>query len=98
MKNLNQITKILADHRGELQSKYNVKTIAVFGSYARGDNSAASDLDVLVDLKKPVGWEIVDLQEYLQSILKMKVDLVTKGAVTRKAILWKSIQEDLVNV
>lgn len=95
---MNQIKKILAAHRGELEAKYNVKTIAVFGSYARGDNARDSDLDVLVELKKPMGWEIVDLHEYLQALLKMKVDLVTKGAVVRKEILWKSLQEDLVNV
>ena len=98
MRTLEEIRKILADHRNELQTKFDVKNTALFGSYARGDNTPASDLDILVELNKPMGWEIVDLHEYLQKILGMKVDLVTKGAVLRKQILWKSIREELVNV
>ena len=98
MKTLEQIRKILADHRYKLQTKFNVKSMALFGSYARRENTPASDIDILVELNKPMGWEIVDLHEYLQNILDMKVDVVTKGAVLRKEILWKSIQEELVNV
>ena len=98
MKTLEQIRKILADHRNELQTKFNEKSMAVFGSYARHEYTPASDVDILVELSKPMGWEIVDLHEYLQKILGMEVDLVTKGAVLRKEILWKSIQRELVNV
>lgn len=98
MRTLEQIRKILADHRNELQTKFNVRSMALFGSYARGENTPTSDLDILVELNKPMGWEIVDLHEYLQKILGMEVDLVTKGAVLRKEILWRSIQEELVNV
>ena len=55
-------------------------------------------MDILVDFDKPIGWEIVDLHEYLETILGMKVDLATSGAVTRKPLLWESIQNDLVSV
>ena len=98
MKTLQQIRAILTEHKNELRSKYNVRSIGLFGSYARGENTPQSDVDILVELNKPMGWEIVDLQEYLKEILAMKVDLVTKAAVMRKEILWNSIQEDLVNV
>lgn len=40
----------------------------------------------------------MDLHEYLEKILGIKVDLVTKGAVMRKPLLWDSIKEDLINV
>ena len=98
MKTLEQISKILREHRDELLTKFNVKSMAIFGSYARGDNTPTSDVDMIVELSQPMGWEIVDLHEYLREILGMEVDLVTKGAVSRKKILWKSIQEELVNV
>jgi predicted nucleotidyltransferase len=98
MRTLEQIRKVLAGRKKELRAKFNVKSIALFGSYVRGDNTPASDLDILIEPAQPMGWEIVDLHDYLQEILGMKVDLVTKGAVSRKQILWKSIQEDLVNV
>ncbi|MBI3307562.1 MAG: nucleotidyltransferase family protein [Candidatus Omnitrophica bacterium] len=98
MTTLNQIKKNLANHRKELQEKFHVAQLSIFGSYARGETTESSDVDLLVEMDRPVGWEIVDLKEYLQDLLGIKVDLVTKGAVVRKAILWKSIQEDLVNV
>lgn len=98
MKALEQIRKTLADHKNELQTKFNVKSMALFGSYVRHENTPMSDIDILIEFNKPVGWEIVDLHEYLQKILDMKVDVVTKGAVLRKEVLWKSIREELVNV
>jgi predicted nucleotidyltransferase len=98
MKTLEQIRKVLAGRKSELQTKFHVKNIALFGSYVRGDSTPSSDLDILVELSEPVGWEIVDLHDYLQEALGIKVDLVTKGAVAGKKILWDSIQEDLVNV
>lgn len=82
----------------ELQARFKVKAIGLFGSYVRGDQSSASDVDVLVEFGQPVGWEVVDLHEYLEKTLGMKIDLVTKGAVTRKPLLWQAIQEDLVLV
>jgi predicted nucleotidyltransferase len=45
-----------------------------------------------------VGWEIVDLHRYLEDVLGVRVDLVTRGAVVRKPLLWESIQEDLTYV
>jgi predicted nucleotidyltransferase len=55
-------------------------------------------VDILVELDRPVGWEIVDLHEYLEELLGVAVDLVTLGAVVRKPLLWDSIREDLTYV
>jgi len=98
MKALEEIKTILAEHKHELHEKYYVQSIGIFGSYVRGDQTPESDVDILVDFDKPIGWEIVDLHEYLETILGMKVDLATSGAVTRKPLLWESIQNDLVSV
>ncbi len=92
-----QILKKMRDHRAGI-AKFGVKRIGLFGSVARGDSKEGSDVDLLVELEKPLGWEIVDLREYLQELLGGKVDLVTRPAVSRKALLWKSIQEDLIHV
>lgn len=92
------VEAVLAEHKGELRDQFHVRRIGIFGSYARGKNDICSDVDLLVELDQPVGWEIVDLHRYLEDILGMKVDLVTKGAVTRKPLLWQSIQKDLVYV
>lgn len=98
MNKIDEIRRILADKKHELRARFHVKNIGIFGSYVRGENADQSDLDILVDFDQPVGWEVVDLHEFLEAQLGMKVDLVTKGAVTRNPRLWKSIKEDLVNV
>ena len=96
MKDLAQIRAILALHKGELYARFGVRRIGLFGSYTRGEQGSVSDVDVLVELERPIGWEIVDLHRYLEDLLDAKVDLVTAGAVRRKPLLWQAIQEDLV--
>ncbi len=98
MKSLDEIQKILALHRHDLHARFHVERIGVFGSYSRGDMSPQSDVDILVEFYQPVGWEIVDVRDYLQELLGMRVDLITKAAVKKKPLLWQSILEDLVYV
>jgi predicted nucleotidyltransferase len=81
MKSIENINDIIDKYKPELADKYNVKEIGIFGSYARGEQRKTSDLDVLVEFSEPIGWEFVDLKEYLESILDMKVDLVTVRAL-----------------
>ncbi len=64
-----------------LQEKFNVEKIGIFGSYARGEEAEGSDIDILVEFSKPIGWEFIDLKEYLETILGREVDLVTTGAL-----------------
>jgi predicted nucleotidyltransferase len=75
--NLTDIEKILKVHKPVLQEKYKVKEIGVFGSYVRNEQSEQSDIDILVQLNELIGWEFLDLKEFLESILNVKVDLVT---------------------
>ena len=98
MKDLERIKRILASHKAELQERFGVRKIGVFGSYARSENTPASDVDVIVDLDGAIGWEIVDLHDYLEQILELRVDLVTTRAAEQKRLLWESIVEDLVYV
>ncbi len=95
---LEEIKIILTKHKQELIEKFSIKNIGIFGSYSRGESTEQSDIDILVEFAVPIGWEIVDLVEYLEEILGQKVDLVSKGAVKRKPLLLKSIEEDLINV
>ena len=83
MKNdVKQIKTILDQRINLLRKKYNVKTLGVFGSIARGDNTQASDIDILVEFSQPIGlFKFIELENYLGSILGKKVDLVTKKAL-----------------
>jgi hypothetical protein len=98
MKTLDEIKTELSTHKQRLRNDYHVRRIGIFGSRVRQDDTHLSDVDILVELDQPVGWEIVDLHRFLEELLNLKVDLVTKGAVARKPLLWQSIQEDLIYV
>lgn len=85
-------------HKEELRTRFGVQRIAIFGSYAREEQTPLSDVDRLVELERPIGWEIVDLHAYLEDVLGIEVDLATIGALRRKPLLWRAVQEDLVYV
>ncbi len=80
MTNLTEIKARLSAHKDELRSRYKVKEIGIFGSYARGDYTSSSDLDILVDYSAHVTdmFDFLDLKEYLTNLMEMEVDLVMK--------------------
>lgn len=97
MRSCEEVREILSRNKEELRVRFGVRRIGIFGSYARGEQTPLSDVDVLVELERPIGWEIVDLHRYLEEILNLKVDLVTMGALRRKPHLLQIVQKDLIN-
>lgn len=76
--------KILADHRQDLE-RFGVKSIAIFGSVARNEARADSDVDVLVEFAAPVGlFELVRLGDYMESVFGRRVDITTPGGLKRQ--------------
>lgn len=57
-----------------------------------------SDIDILVEIERPIGLRFFELWDDLEAILGVKIDLLTVKAVKQKPLLWKSIKEDLVYV
>lgn len=97
MKTLNEINKVIKGHRGELEEKFKVKAIGVFGSYVKGQQKRYSDIDILVEFKEPIGlFEFMDLEEYLKNLLGTKVDLVSKKAL--KPIIGEHILREIVYI
>jgi predicted nucleotidyltransferase len=96
MKDLEEIKKVINEHRQELEQTFKVKRIAIFGSYARGEQKKRSDIDILVEFREPVGFLFFHLADFLEETLKVKVDLVTPDAI--KPNRRKYIMEDLVYV
>ena len=93
MKSLSQIRSTLSSHRAELLDLFRVKTLAVFGSYARNEQRNDSDVDILVEFNSPVGIEFIDLGNYLERILDLRVDLVSRNGIKPK--YFSEIEGDL---
>ncbi len=72
-----QLLQILRKEQPFLQEKYGVKEMAIYGSFAQGRQTKKSDIDILVQLSKPLGLEFVGLANHLEKTLGRKVDLAT---------------------
>jgi hypothetical protein len=82
MQDLETIRRTLLRHKAELRRRFKVKTIGVFGSYARGEQKGSSDVDVLVEFGQAVGlFQFMALENYLSDLVGVKVDLVSKKAL-----------------
>jgi len=81
MQTKNQIINKLREMKPLLFTEYSVKEIGIFGSYADETNTEESDIDLLVEFEKPIGWKFFSLELYLENIFGKKVDLVTKNAL-----------------
>jgi predicted nucleotidyltransferase len=81
MKSAEEIRAILKECLPEITKEYGVSSIGVFGSYARGEASPQSDIDIIVEFNRPIGWELVDLADFLESRLHHKVDLVIRRSL-----------------
>jgi predicted nucleotidyltransferase len=89
-----EINNIILSHLKE----FNPVKVGIFGSFARGDNKKGSDIDILVEFKEsPSLLTLIKLENDLSTILGVKVDLVTTGALKNKRIK-KSIKKDLINI
>lgn len=76
-----EILRKLKDIKPVLERDFSVKEIGLFGSFSNNTFSDSSDIDLLVELKNPIGWRIFTLEIYLEKIFNKKIDLVTKNAI-----------------
>ena len=63
--------------RTELESRFHVERIGIFGSYARSEETDSSDVDILVELSQPIGLNLVDMIYFLEEKIGERADLVT---------------------
>lgn len=82
MKTVKDIEKIIQNNKKELKEKYGLREIGIFGSYIRGEQDKNSDIDILVEVERPMGFvKFIRLENHLSQILGIKADLVTKKAL-----------------
>jgi len=91
-----EILKLLSQNKNQLENRFKVRRMALFGSYARGDQKPESDVDILVDIDPSVGLEFVTLAEQIEQLLKLPVELVSSRAIKPNKL--KYIEQDLIYV
>ena len=92
-----QIFDVLKSYLESLKLKYQVKSLGVFGSFVRGEATANSDLDLLVEFKGDVTFDnYMDLKFLLEDLFKRKIDLVIKEDI--KPQIRERILEETVYV
>jgi len=83
-KSIEEVKNILKEHKEEVSRKYKVSEIGIFGSFVRGDQKKRSDLDILVEFDEeniPSLLKLIEMERYLQRLLRKKVDLVMKSSI-----------------
>ena len=96
MKTLQEIKLRLTDHKESLFYNYPIKSMAIFGSFARKEQTENSDLDILVEFNDNIGIRFIDLAEEIERIVGFKVDLVSKKGIKEKYL--QTINQDLLYV
>lgn len=97
MKTLEEIKQILAQNKPRLKDEYYVTELGIFGSYARGEQTETSDIDVLIDYREaPTLFKLVELRDYLSQITGLPVDVVTKNGL--KPRIREQVLSDVIYV
>lgn len=87
------VLKILGLHKGELEKRYGVTRIGIFGSVARGESSESSDVDVVIELNKPDLFYLVHIKDELEEALSCHVDIVHYRKKMNKFLRDRIIKE-----
>jgi predicted nucleotidyltransferase len=87
----------LRELKPDLTARYKVKTIGIFGSFVRGEQSQASDIDVLVSFEEDADlFDFVGLAQFLEDQLQRNVDVVPQDAL--KLELRDTVFREVVSV
>jgi predicted nucleotidyltransferase len=77
-----EIIKIIRNNKPEMESRYGVQRLGLFGSYVRESQRKKSDIDILVAFNRDIDlFDFLDLRKYLENQLQAKVDLVMESAL-----------------
>lgn len=96
MYTLQNIVDILQKHKPELQSKYPIARLGVFGSYARGEATENSDIDIAVEINGTMGLNFVAMAEEIEGLFGIKTDVVPKRAIKSQYLPY--VEKDIVYV
>lgn len=89
-----EIIDIIRQTRPEIEARFGVKRLGLFGSFVRGQAGRRSDIDILVSFRRDIDlFEFLDLKDFLQKRLDHKVDLIMESAL--KPAIGKRIRAEV---
>ena len=94
------ILSLLRESYPQLTAQFGVQRIGLFGSFAREAAQESSDVDLIVELQRPIGLKFVELVEYLEMLLGRRVDVLTPAGLRGIRIpeVARQIEESVIHV
>ena len=99
VKSVEEVKAILKEHKAEMVQKYRVREMGIFGSFVRCEQKRRSDVDILVEFDPrniPGLIKLIEMEMYLEKLLRKKVDVVIKSGIRPK--LKKSILKEVIYI
>jgi len=90
-----EILEILKEHKSYIVNEFEVDKIGLFGSYAKGNQTQDSDIDIYVEFRHKTFDNLAGLWNYLEELYHKKVDLFHKHKNNNKVII-SNIQKDVI--
>ena len=91
-----EVLELLKEVKPRLERNYGIKSIALFGSYSRGEQTPGSDIDILVEHSTPLGFKFLDMIYELDNIFNKEVQVVSRHGLKPK--YFEVIKPDLLYV
>jgi len=88
-----RIVQLLEEKRPHLAAEFGVTKIGLFGSHAEGRASATSDIDIVVEFGRPIGFRFLEFVEYLEALFGQTVDVLTPTGIQNIRI--KRVAQDI---
>lgn len=96
MKTKDEVMAILRAIKPLVADLFKVRSMALFGSYARGQQTESSDVDVIVDVDPAIGLDFVDLADLIEEKLGVAADVIPADGI--KPRYREHIKKDLLYV
>ncbi|MBL7085454.1 MAG: nucleotidyltransferase family protein [Candidatus Omnitrophica bacterium] len=88
-----EVIEILRKKQPYLRDNFGLERIGLFGSFAKGIAEEGSDIDILVEFRKPIGLKFMEFANYIEELLGRKVDILTLEGIS--SIRIKKVGEDI---
>lgn len=97
MTRLQEMMQKLKDAKPELETKYFVVEIGLFGSHVRNEATPDSDLDILIDYRRGLTlFKLAQLRQYLEQLLNVKVDIALKRSLKKR--IGKQVLSEVIYI